>query len=126
MNVEDLMEEAEKNEAEVLIVNVMGIWNVESVDAQPELTLVRWKIYETENRERHFVGWAVENDEGRVSSAIKSFDPKTMRGVTESGRIYQLQGDAGEDSDAEHTWRFWVRLNAVESFHDVTAQVLQP
>lgn len=120
------MKEAEKEQARELVAQMLGVWNVESVDAQPQLTLERWQILETDKNERHFVGWNVTDREGRVSSAIESFDPKTMRGVTRSGRCYQLKGPPGEHPDAVHTWGHWMRINAVMEFKDVSAEVLQP
>jgi hypothetical protein len=65
----------------------MPIWTTRPVDAQPSLTLVRWRIFQSERNELHFVGYCPENYEGRVSSAIQNFDPVTQRGVTQSGRI---------------------------------------
>lgn len=102
----------------------MPIWNVASVTAQPELTLVDWKILETQRGERHFVGYVIENQEGRVSSAIEQFDPVSLRGVTRSGRVYRLYGAPGFNRDAEYVWKRWVQLNAITEYLDVTDAVL--
>ncbi len=65
----------------------MRIWKVLEVTEQPSITLVRWRILETDRGERHFMGYCKENREGRVSSAIQGYDPNTRRGVTLSGRV---------------------------------------
>lgn len=102
----------------------MPIWKVDDVVSQPELILVNWSIYETEKLERHFVGYSPENREGRVSSAIMNFDQATLRGVTRSGRIYELVGMPGFDADAEYVWNRWQDINRAESCRDVTDEVI--
>ena len=44
----------------------MPVWSTIPVNGQPELTLERWSIYELPDGDRHLVGWAIENREGRV------------------------------------------------------------
>ena len=100
-----------------------GIWSTRPVSAQPSLTAVRWQIRQTLDGQRHVVGYVPENREGRVSSAIATFDPASMRCVTSTGRVYQLQGPPGGDSDAEYVWNAWTRINRVTEWSDVTAEV---
>lgn len=101
----------------------MPVWTTIPVTDQPELTLERWSIYELPDGDRHFVGWAIENREGRVSSRIDQFDVKAMCGVTSSGRVYKLNGNPGRNSDAEYTWNQWRRYNDVDAFEDVSNEV---
>lgn len=102
----------------------MSIWKTKPVDDQPSLTLVRWRIFRSDRDENHFVGYCEENLEGRVSSAIQQFDPLTMRGVTQSGRVYELSGAPGFDSDALYVWDTWLRINRVPFCTDITDEVL--
>jgi hypothetical protein len=102
----------------------MPIWSVRSVTSQPSLRLRDWSIIEIQNGDRHFVGYNVDDSEGRVSTAIREFDPKTRRGVTSSGRVYQLLGEPGYDPDAAHVWEGWKRVNSVLSSKNVTEEVL--
>ncbi len=104
----------------------MPIWPVASVEEQPHLTLRHWRVIETELRERHFVGYCLENREGRVSSAIVSFDAKTRAGITLSGRRYVLAGGPGFDGDAELVWNFWATYNHVTEARDVTTEYIAP
>lgn len=101
----------------------MPIWTTRPVDAQPSLTLVRWRIFQSDRHELHFVGYCAENYEGRVSSAIQNFDPVTQRGVTQSGRVYELFGPSGFDEDAQYVWQLWLRVHNVSSCTDVTDEV---
>lgn len=101
----------------------MAIWTTRPVDTQPSLTLVRWRIFQRENGRLHFVGYCPENYEGRVSSAIQQFDPVTRRGVTQSGRVYELSGGSGFDEDAMYIWELWSRANGWESCRDITDDV---
>ncbi|MHC1699309.1 MAG: hypothetical protein AB9919_14835 [Geobacteraceae bacterium] len=51
----------------------------------------------------------MENREGRASTAIVSFDPKSRICVTRSGRRYHLFGPSGFDADGDYVWRIWSR-----------------
>lgn len=101
----------------------MPVWKTIPVTRQPALTLERWSVYELPDGDRHFVGWALENQEGRVSSRIEQFDVKTMCGVTLSGRIYKLEGKPGHNMDAGYTWNAWRSINDVDSFLDISQVV---
>jgi hypothetical protein len=101
----------------------MPIWQTKPVTEQPSITLEHWRIIETERNERHFVGYSPADREGRVSSAIQSFDPVTRRGVTRTGRVYALAGSPGIDSDAQYVLGCWVQINRVTALRDVTADV---
>lgn len=102
----------------------MPVWNVDSIDVQPEIELRHWSVYETERGERHFVGQTADSATGRVSSAIQRFDPDSRTGITRSGRRYVLQGGPGFDPDAMHVWNVWVMVNAVIEARNVTAEYL--
>ena len=103
-----------------------GVWSVAPVAEEPEVRLRHWSIREIfPERTRHFVGWSQAGREGRVSSAIVTFDPSTRRGVTERGRIYELIGPPGTHPDAEYVWGRWMQLGEVlEGFADVTAEAI--
>jgi len=98
----------------------MSIWSVAGVDDQPEITLRSWRVYETERGEHHFVGYCVENESGRVSSAILSFDAKARAGITRSRRRYLLSGEPGFSPDALHVWSVWAARYGVTETKDVS------
>lgn len=100
-----------------------GVWRTSPVTETPEIQLSEWQIWETETGERHFVGWNLTEGEGRASSAIQTFDKDTMRGITRSGRVYELVGPPGHDGDAAYTWNRWKTINKVISTKDVTAEI---
>ena len=97
---------------------------VAAVDAQPLLTLERWRVYETNRGDRHFVGYCVETHDGRVTTAILSFNASTKTGVTTSGRRYLLKGWPCFDSDAEHVWSFYTSQNEITETRDVSLEYL--
>ena len=66
-------------------------WKVASVEAEPTLYLISCSILEVEAGTRHFVGYNLEGGESRASSAIATIDMEKRRGVTTSGRVYELQ-----------------------------------
>lgn len=116
--------------SDVLKAIVYGnIWSSPPVSEQPEITLARWRVVEIYTKEsqveRHFVGYNVEDREGRVSSAIQEFNPATARGLTRSGRVYQLVGKPGRDPDGEYVWQNWARMNQLTDEKDVTAEIWQ-
>ncbi len=99
----------------------MGIWKASSVSATPEIVLNNWKVYELTGTRptRHFVGYNETEREGRVSTAIVSFDQSTLTGKTQSGRTYCLVGPSCQDPDGEYVWRNWTDWNEVE-YKDVS------
>jgi hypothetical protein len=107
---------------------IESIWPIASISECPEITLLQWQIFEVQlpkkpNKTRHFVGYSVGGHAGQVSSPIQKFDPKTMRGVTESGRVYQLQGSPGWDANADYTWRRWKSIWGITSEVDFTGNI---
>lgn len=96
-------------------MRIHALWAAPEVEAQPDVTLVRWQIFELPGGGRHFCGYHAGPSihEGRVSSAIVKFDPETMTGITSSGRSYRLEGPVGSDDDAEYVKRAWLRLNGL-------------
>lgn len=65
-----------------------------SPEEQPEVSLSNWAILELEDGARFFMG-DLDGHPGRIrtSTPIRMFDPATMTGVTQSGRIYHLRGE---------------------------------
>lgn len=101
----------------------MPVWRISPIADEPTCTLTSWSVLETERHERHLCGYALERREGRVTSAIVAFDPKTASATTTSGRIYRLEGRPGTDSDAEYVKARWLRVNASAEHRDVTTEV---
>lgn len=98
----------------------MTYWRCMPVSIEPEITLIEWRIMETERGERHFVGTRIDGGSGRVSSAIMAFDLERRVGITTSGRVYRLSGAPGQGSDADYIWSVWRVRNEVSSYADVT------
>ena len=101
----------------------MPVWSVTPVEQEPSTTLVHWQVVELPDRDRHLVGWAVEAREGRVCSAVQSFDIERLRAVTRSGRVYQLKGRPGVDIQGTYVLQRWLALNEEPAWTDVTKLV---
>lgn len=103
------------------------IKNIDPVSVEPVTVLTRWKLVQiTGNdgrRSRHLVGRA--DFEGRVCSAIVSIDLPAMRVTTMSGRVYELEGPPGRDSDADWVFAGWLRRMSVPTFRDMTRALLR-
>lgn len=104
----------------------MPVSTVAPVYVQPHVTLERWRVRETRLGQRHFVGYCVENHEGRVSSAIRSFDTVTGVGVTSSGRRYLLSGWPCFDGDAERIWERLANQYDIRETKDVSMEFMTP
>lgn len=107
----------------------MPIWKVAPVAEQPQIVLWGWTIYEVQSEFEdeptcHFVGYNVYDREGRTSTKIVEFDPTTKRGVTASGRVYELQGEPGYNSDADYTFRRWAEVNRATVLREVDIETL--
>lgn len=104
-----------------------SVWNVESIEDQPEVVLTQWKIMEASyadgTKTRHIIGYEPRFYQGRVSSAIKSIDLTSQKIFTASGRCYEFAGEPGNNSDALYVWGTWKYINKVVSEVDVTSDV---
>jgi hypothetical protein len=102
----------------------MPIWRIAPVNEEPAVSLLQWSIRETNDGTRHFIGSDERDSTGRVSSQVITFDRVTLRGQTQSGRVYQLIGQPGRSSNAEYVWERWCKVNNVASYTDVTRKLL--
>ncbi len=91
------------------------------VEAEPLKRLCVWQVFKVvsangpENRYGlHFLGLDVNDFTGAVSTRIETFDPATMRGVTISGRIYELVGGPGFSANSIYALHHWCAVNKVE------------
>lgn len=103
-----------------------GIWQSPHVSEQPTILLLRWRIFEVEGGsrqgERHLIGYNLDDCEGRVSTAIVSFDQTKGQCITQSGRVYTLIGPPGYDPDGEYVWCLWATANLVFGTIDVSSE----
>lgn len=106
------------------LIEQTSIWKPASIIQEPETRLTQWRVFRVEANEKnpatiHFVGYA--GYEGRVCSAVQEFDKNTMRGITKSGRIYELCGSSGYNSDAMYVWGRWLTIYGNPEYSDITA-----
>lgn len=114
--------------SEYVIVSISGgVHAISPVGVEPQTVLTRWSLRQVigldGKRTRHLVGWAVF--EGRVSTAIVSFDLARLHVITESGRLYHLAGPPGYDSDAEYVFRRWLKISDSTRSKDLTRSLLR-
>lgn len=107
----------------------MPIWKIAPIKEEPTVVLRDWCVYQAhgvyeEGASRHFVGTKSGEWSGRVSSRIEKFDAATLRGVTASGRVYQLVGPPGYSSDGEYVWDRYCSINKARNCSDVTEEVV--
>ena len=108
-----------------------NIWAQPNVEEVPEQILDSWlivKVVKAIAHEEvfgfHLVGRDVNERNGAVSSKLINFDPRMMRGKTNSGRVYQLIGRPGTDADAAYVLSNWCQINQVEIM-EATNEFLQ-
>jgi hypothetical protein len=89
----------------------MSVWNVDTIEEQPSVTLYNWTIKNT-NKGDYFVGDEL-GAAGRVSTRIKEFDLDKMVGRTASGRVYKLDGKEGYSSNGEYVWGTYKSINGL-------------
>lgn len=100
----------------------MTVWVASPVAEVASVQLVRWRVYETSAGDRHFAGRNVQRGTGRVSTAIVAFDAATQCGRTESGRVYELVGRPGRDTDGDYVWGRWLKINGNPTWRDVSEE----
>ncbi|CAN7465664.1 hypothetical protein [Paraburkholderia hospita] len=103
----------------------MRVFDSPSVEIQPLVFLTRWQVMEVDGQSRHFIGHNTEMNTGRASTRIVKFDPETRRGVTASGRIYELVGESGVDAQANLLWTVTCAVHEATSM-DVSSEYEQP
>ena len=105
-----------------------SIWRPDSVTDEPEVKLSQWRVYlvkadiDSTGDTIHCVGAAgYRYSEGRVCSPVQTYDPTTKKGITRSGRIYELVGPSGHNRDALYVWNRWLaRFNPIPEIVDLT------
>lgn len=118
----------EKEFLEVIVIG--GIHPVASIDVQPDISIAAWSVFEGESstwpeagtKTRHFVGYNLTDREGRVSTPIVAYDPKTKIGKTLSGRTYHLKGNPGGDVDALYVWGRFTEINKISNVKNVSEE----
>jgi hypothetical protein len=121
MNTNDLQKLAE-------IAEKTSIWRPTDVTQEPETKLINWQIYKVYLDQlgeytMHFVGYTLSAyGEGRVCSPVIEFDKNRMRGITRSGRVYELVGAPGLHPDAQYVWHRWLGINGSPGFECITEE----
>lgn len=102
---------------------------VEPITGASTVTLFAWHVFEVQlpsakAKTWHLCGLRGETGNGKVSSPITIIDPETLRCVTRSGQIYEVQGTPDTNNDAFATKKQWLYINRVQENRDITADFL--
>lgn len=104
----------------------MSIYRPKPATDIPIVYLSEWRAYRIKSKHpqlkdtTHLVGRNIDDEDGRVSSPVKSWKPSKMQAITRSGRIYQLVGKPGGCLDGQYVWGTWCKLNSVTDIKDET------
>jgi len=101
----------------------MSIKRAPSVEDEPTVTLVEWRVIRTDRGTLHVVGRLAGALYCRMSSPIKSFDARQLQGTTTSGRAYRLSGPAGENLNTIRAGLEPELAAAAHGWDDVTDEV---
>lgn len=110
----------------------MPVWKASPIAVRPSITLRNWQAFvvtgcaKSDKRTMHWVGYNVEEEEGRVSSNMVEYDISTGRGKTQKGRVYALQGPPGLEGDGAHVWEMWLAINEIAGVVDITSSFAVP
>jgi hypothetical protein len=104
------------------LVVEQSVWKVSDVKDEPESRMTNWCAYLVKGNPDtvHFVGYA--GYEGRVCSAVQSYDKATHRGITKSGRVYELLGRPGYNADSQYVWHRWLDKMGNPMYTDISEQ----
>lgn len=110
----------------------MVVYKPRPVSQEPRSVLRTWRVFEVDipalgAKTRHFAGFNLMTYDGRVSSPIQSFDLEARTGVTRSGRVYELEGDPGDNDEVVYVWKRWCMFNGIdlESVKEVTDEYVK-
>jgi hypothetical protein len=88
-----------------------------TVELQPRVTLTRWAFVQADE-DFYLVGFCLETDNARVSTAIERIDTDSMTVTTSSGREYRLTRSPASFADAAWIRDVWDRAIALQYGHD--------
>jgi hypothetical protein len=80
----------------------------------PVVWLSTWQVFELPSGSRHAWGRDEAAGEGRVSSLLSEFRPRTASLRSISGRWYRLVGPPRVDLDGEYVWQMWLSLQRLK------------
>ncbi|MEO8000671.1 MAG: hypothetical protein ABI644_02260 [Arenimonas sp.] len=83
----------------------MSIWGMPSVQDQPTVTLIRWRVLRLKAKKLSIdlvLGWCLEHNHARMSTPIMQHDSKARTLATKSGRVYIVEGPHDYDDDAQY------------------------
>jgi len=94
-------------------------------DDEIRVAMKHWSVVEVscaglDRMTRHLVG--ITGDFGRVCSPIQEFDHDKMEAVTRSGKIYELLGKPGSNTEANYVFGNWCEMNGITEVTDVTKE----
>lgn len=84
------------------------------LSAEPRECLTDWRIVTLANGDRHFSGYRANGTTVRVSSKIVLFDAEGKTGMTQSGRIYQLEGPPGNGHAMQVAIAVWCLNHGID------------
>lgn len=102
-----------------------SVYRPASVTQEPHTTLTQWQAFKVSTDDgqvtNHFMGYT--GYEGRVCSGILEYDNITRKGITKSGRIYELIGTSGFNKDAMYVFSIWCsRFPKTTVFENISEQ----
>ena len=83
----------------------MSIWGMPSVEDQPKVTLIRWRVLRFKAKKKSIdlvLGWCLEDGHARMSTPIVDHNAMARTLSTKSGRIYVMEGPTDYDDDAQY------------------------
>jgi hypothetical protein len=120
---ERAMSDKGNSKAKVVFAIPGGVWRPRSVQEEPHVVLRHWRIYEIDGSDLHLAGWCDARGEARVSQRLKCIDATTRRCLSESGRVYELDGPSGMNADVQYVWSRWRLIYAVTEPRDATGEI---
>ena len=111
--------------------NMTG-WRSGTIGEDAHIVLTDWAVMQVSLGgadgavTRHFIGIrGGRPPRAQVSSPVVTFDPHSVRGVTESGRIYQLNGFSPVSVAVLATWTRWKEINRIVDDRNVSSEVVR-
>ena len=85
-----------------------------TITEEPREHLQQWRIFTLANGDRHLCGVRANGSTVRVSSKLVLFDAESKNGMTQSGRIYQLDGPPGDETKLRAAVAIWCHSNRAD------------
>jgi len=102
----------------------MPAWLTTSIGDEPEVVLQDWTVIEAPDGSWFVAGRIQNSRESRVFGPVAEFDLTTMRGRTDTARVFEITGQSGATECVKEHWDFFCELKNISYWTEISDAVV--